>query len=380
VLYIAAISLAFFLAFVLFTKRAKTKADSLLAGWLVIIGTHLVFYHLSTTVDPYYHPYLLIGYPFPLFHGPILYFYTALLTNKHSYLKKYWVFHFVPILSIYVLMTPFFLMPHTERLQVFANQGKGYEWLFLLHRVLVSVSGVAYVFLSLWLLRRHKLAVRDRFSQVEKINLAWLRYLIYGVGLVWLAVFYGNDIIIFSLVALFVMLLGYFGIKQVGIFTQSMPTEAIDSEPDTANTAIEKKQIALFKQPKARYLKSTLSPEAQKAIHEKLKNAMDKQKLFLNPELTITELASMLEVHSNHLSQVINSMESKTFYDFVNGRRIEEFKRIVALPENQKYTLLALAFECGFNSKTAFYRNFKNVTGQSPTLYLKQKQIQIQAD
>jgi AraC-like DNA-binding protein len=377
VLYIAAISLAFFLAFVLFTKRGKTKADTLLAGWLIIIGIHLVFYHLSTTVDPYYHPYLLMGYPFPLLHGPMLYLYTASLTNQHSYLKKYWVFHFVPVVSIYLLMIPFFLLTHTEKLQVFANQGRGYEWLFLLHRVFVFVSGVAYVFLSLWLLRKHKQAVRDRFSHVEKINLAWLRYLIYGVGLVWLAVFYGNDFIIFSLVALFVMLLGYFGIKQVGIFTQSMSTEAIDLEP---NKAKEEKQTASLEQLRARYLKSTLSSEVQKAIHEKLKNSMDKQKLFLNPELTITELASILEVHSNHLSQVINSMESKTFYDFVNGRRIEEFKRIVALPENQKYTLLALAFECGFNSKTAFYRNFKNVTGQSPTLYLKQKQIQIQAD
>lgn len=107
---------------------------------------------------------------------------------------------------------------------------------------------------------------------------------------------------------------------------------------------------------------------------------MNMKRLFLKPELTITELANTLAVHPNHLSQVINSMESKTFYDFINGLRIEEFKKVVALPENQKYTLLGLAFECGFNSKTAFYRNFKNVTGQSPTLYLKQKDIQIQTD
>ena len=373
--YIAAISLAFFLAFVLITKRDKTKADSLLAGWLVIIGTHLVFYHLDGTVDPYYYPYLLIGYPFPLFHGPMLYLYTASLTNQHSYLRRHWAWHFAPAISIYLVIVPFFLLPHNERLQVFANQGKGYEWLFLLHKILVSVSGVAYVFLSLWLLRKHKQAVRDRFSQVEKINLAWLRYLIYGVALVWLAVFYQNDQIIFSLVALFVMLLGYFGIKQVGIFTQSLQTETVNLEP---KPPIEEKATASLELPKARYLKSTLSSEAQQAIHQKLMQAMDEQKLFLNPELTITELASTLTVHPNHLSQVINSVESKTFYDFVNGKRIVEFKRIVALPENQKYTLLALAFECGFNSKTAFYRNFKNETGQSPTLYLKEKHIQIQ--
>ncbi len=106
---------------------------------------------------------------------------------------------------------------------------------------------------------------------------------------------------------------------------------------------------------------------------------MDKKKLFLNPELTIGQLAEAIAVHPNHLSQVINSMESKTFYDFINAWRINEFKKMAAQPQNQKYTLLALAFECGFSSKTAFYRNFKNVTGQSPTQYLKDQHIQIQA-
>jgi AraC-like DNA-binding protein len=376
VFYIAAISLAFFLAFVLITKRGKTKADSLLAAWLVIIGIHLIFYHVSTFADPYYYPHLLTGYPFPLLHGPMLYFYTASLTNQHAYLRKHWAWHFGPVVLIYLLMVPFFLLPHPEQLKIFSNDGRGYEWLFLIHRILVYASGVAYVILSLWLLRTHKQAVRDRFSQVEKINLVWLRYLIYGVGLVWLAVFFGNDVIVFSMVALFVMALGYFGIKQVGIFTQSLPNEVVDFVP----TSTIERVTASLEQPKARYLKSILSPEAQQAIHQKLKKAMEEQKLFLNPELTITELANTLAVNPNHLSQVINSVESKSFYDFINGLRIDEFKRIVARPENQKYTLLALAFECGFNSKTAFYRNFKNTTGQSPTLYLKQKHIQIQAD
>lgn len=274
-------------------------------------------------------------------------------------------------------MIPFFLLSHSEKLLVFENRGKGFVFVLLIQRILVYASGVVYVILSLWLLRKHKQALRDRFSQVEKINLTWLRYLIYGMGLQWLAVFYGNDRIIFSLVALFVILLGYFGIKQVGIFTHNSTTYEPDIEP---NPEIKEKTSAVSEQLKTRYLKSTLSFDAQRVIQHSLTKAMNDQKLFLNPELTITELASRLSVHPNHLSQVINSLESKTFYDFINGKRIEEFKRIVALPENQKYTLLALAFECGFNSKTAFYRNFKNIVGQSPTLYLKQKHIQIQPD
>jgi AraC-like DNA-binding protein len=93
--------------------------------------------------------------------------------------------------------------------------------------------------------------------------------------------------------------------------------------------------------------------------------------------LTLDELAEKVKVLPHILSQVINTIEQKSFYDYVNLKRVEDFKKAVALPENKKYTLLALALECGFNSKTAFNRNFKNVTGLSPSLYLKQFHIQL---
>jgi AraC-like DNA-binding protein len=376
-IYTSAITIAFLLALVLFTKRNRTKADGILAIWLVIMGVHLVLYYFSTTVDRYYYPYLLISFPFPLLHGPMLYAYTASLTAQHPYLKKWMWWHFLVPLFFFLALIPFYLLPHRERLEVFANQGRGYEWLLLLHKVMVMLSGVVYVVLSTLLLQWHKKALRHRFSYVEKINLVWLQYLTYGVGLVWLAVFYGNDLVIFSLVALFVLLLGYFGIKQVGIFTHPPLLETID----TILPPEKEENVTPSPEPlKSKYHKSTLTREAQTVIHQKLQSVLEEEKVFLNPELTLSDLADKLAVHPNHLSQVINSMESKTFYDYINGRRIEEFKKIVALPANQKYTLLAIAFECGFNSKTAFYRNFKNATGLSPTSYLKQKQIQIQAD
>ena len=98
---------------------------------------------------------------------------------------------------------------------------------------------------------------------------------------------------------------------------------------------------------------------------------MQKEKLYKNSELTLADLSQKLNVHPNVLSQVINSAEQKNFYDYVNHLRVEEFKTIILLPENQKFTLLSIAFECGFNSKTAFNRNFKKATGFSPSEYLK---------
>jgi AraC-like DNA-binding protein len=102
---------------------------------------------------------------------------------------------------------------------------------------------------------------------------------------------------------------------------------------------------------------------------------MQKEKLFKNPEITLAELAKTMKVHPNTLSQVINAIEEKNFYDYINIQRIEAFKEISILPENQNFTLLSLAFECGFNSKTAFNRNFKKVTNISPTEYLKATNI-----
>nr|WP_246440606.1 helix-turn-helix domain-containing protein [Rhabdobacter roseus] len=78
----------------------------------------------------------------------------------------------------------------------------------------------------------------------------------------------------------------------------------------------------------------------------------------------------MIDAQVHHLSQVINEKEQKNFYDLINGWRIEEFLKEVKSEKNKKYTLLAIAYDCGFNSKASFNRNFKKYTGKTPTEYL----------
>ncbi|MDZ7648436.1 MAG: helix-turn-helix domain-containing protein [Cytophagales bacterium] len=121
-----------------------------------------------------------------------------------------------------------------------------------------------------------------------------------------------------------------------------------------------------------KYLRSSLSEALGVETFAGLTKVINEDKIFVNPELTLAELAQTLNVHPHNLSQVINTFEGKSFYDYINLKRIEEFKRVVALPENRKFTLLALAHDCGFNSKTSFNRNFKNLTGLSPSEYLRQ--------
>jgi AraC-like DNA-binding protein len=360
--YAFGISLSFFLSFLLFTKKGKSKADGILGLWLIVIGIHLFLFHFQNQINKLYLPYYIYLPCFPLLHGPMLYFYVTSITNQNPTFKKNYLFHFVPLLLVYLVSIRFFLLPYSEKLKVFELEGKGFEIESWIKTILIMTSGVLYTLLCLHLLNEHKKNIENRFSEIEKINLIWLRFLIYGFGFIWIAVFTQNDFLIFSLVTLFVILLGYFGIKQMGIFSQKNIMSDIDLSFESEKEKYEDTKV--------------IKPELLE-VHTLLIDFVTKEKPYLNPELTLPELAKLIGVHTNILSSVINTIESKSFYDLINQKRIEEFKQKVILPENQKYTLLTLAYDCGFNSKTAFYRNFKNLTGQSPSQYLNEQKIHL---
>jgi AraC-like DNA-binding protein len=388
--YLIGIVITFFLVALLITKKGKTKADRILVIWLIFIGLHLFFFYLYITDKGYSFPYyylLGVHFPFPLVHGPFLFLYTATITNQ-LWASRYSALHAIPFFSIYLLFMPFILLPVEQKILMFKNNGQGAETLLLVLIALIMISGVVYVALSLWLLKKYKNTLQEQFSSAEKINLAWLRYLIYAIGLTWVFVLIGNDPLIFGSAVVFVFFLGYFGIKQVGIFTQQYPMEIglgaivqqnsrVLSEPDLIIQSSNQSANFLETPQKVKYLRSSLGEETAREIQKSLTKAINEDRLYTNPEITLAELAQTLNVHPNNLSQVINTFEGKNFYDYINHKRIEEFKRIVALPENQRFTLLALAHDCGFNSKTSFNRNFKNATGLSPSEYLKQIEVQL---
>ncbi|HEX6333356.1 MAG TPA: helix-turn-helix domain-containing protein, partial [Flavisolibacter sp.] len=122
--------------------------------------------------------------------------------------------------------------------------------------------------------------------------------------------------------------------------------------------------------PRRKYSKSGLSEDMASRIHRELGILMETEKLYTESELSLADLATKLSVHPNYLSQVINEKEGRNFYDYINTLRIEAFKKLVTKPGSQKYTILSLAYDCGFNSKSSFNRFFKKITGQSPSEYI----------
>ena len=99
---------------------------------------------------------------------------------------------------------------------------------------------------------------------------------------------------------------------------------------------------------------------------------MANNKPYKNPDLTLDELATLMAVNPNQLSQVINSRTGKSFYHYINSYRIKEFLALASLPESNKFTYLGLASDCGFQSKTTFNKYFKLETGKTPSEYFQQ--------
>jgi AraC-like DNA-binding protein len=240
------------------------------------------------------------------------------------------------------------------------------------------LSGVGYAVASLIQLRKYRKGMVNQFSNTEKINFNWLLYLIVWMAFIWgVVLVLHDDKLIFAAAALFVLWLGYFGIKQVQVFSTPVVTgqnsaEALVEEeeqppcaPVEGNT-----DTGAMKANKA-----ILNEEVAGVILERVFKLLKEEKLFTDPELTLNQLAKAVGVHPNTVSQVINSLENKSFYDLVNELRVEEFKRLASLNSAGQFTFLGLAYDSGFNSKASFNRNFKKYTGLTPTEYFSRKEV-----
>lgn len=118
-----------------------------------------------------------------------------------------------------------------------------------------------------------------------------------------------------------------------------------------------------------RYAKSGLSDDAMQSLLDALEAAMTRERVFLDPELSLPRLADRLGCSVNHLSQAINAGHSMSFFDYINRFRVTEAAKMLRSGECQFPAILDVALSVGFNSTSTFYTAFKKATGQTPAKY-----------
>ncbi|OBX22163.1 hypothetical protein A9996_17300 [Gelidibacter algens] len=164
---------------------------------------------------------------------------------------------------------------------------------------------------------------------------------------------------------MFVILYVYLGYK--GIFQSRILLPEFLNEVTLENHVISNdKQIK--NQEHGRQLDG-LSQDEIEELKIKLDNLLNKKKLFLNDSLSLTDLADAIGIGNKKLSELLNQHLNISFYNLINDYRIEEVKHRMNSEENDKLTLLGIAFESGFQSKASFNRVFKSKTGMSPSMY-----------
>ncbi|MCG2417799.1 tetratricopeptide repeat protein [Aequorivita sp. F47161] len=122
---------------------------------------------------------------------------------------------------------------------------------------------------------------------------------------------------------------------------------------------------------KKKYKQALLEADEIEKYRKELDQIMVDYKLYLNPDLSLKDLASYLELPANYVSQLLNLGFEKNFSEYVNTFRVNEFKERVLLEENKGLTIMAVAYDSGFNSKTVFNTFFKKIEGTTPNSFLK---------
>ncbi|MFA8434661.1 MAG: helix-turn-helix domain-containing protein [Marinifilaceae bacterium] len=142
----------------------------------------------------------------------------------------------------------------------------------------------------------------------------------------------------------------------------------IITQPAAIHLSKKKQAIIGFK----KYEKSRLEHEDAVEIAKKMNEYFEKEKVYLQPDIHLHHVSESLNIPPHHITETLNGLLGQSFNEFTNNYRVEEFKRLLEHPKFQNYSILALAFEVGFNSKATFNASFKKITNQTPSEYKKQ--------
>jgi AraC-like DNA-binding protein len=360
---------AFFLAALLIKKKEKALHDFFMGAWLIFLGLYVSVYTLSPAGYFLQNPWLINLYiSFLLLNGPFLYWYVKSLIHKDFKPIREIFLHLIPFLLFNLYLIIFFsshdILKNTEGMNASRNIDLPYTYLIFLFLIIISVP--YYILWSVSLLRNHRKNITNTFSALENKNLIWLRNLTVILGITWImlvAIFFTHHVLLlfsddfcinglFLTLSVFIIFVGYFGIYQPAIFTSRLPEPSIDILTENIP-----------------YSGSPLKVEDIQKYLSSLSDYMDTNKPYLNNELTLYQLAEEVKILPHTLSRIINEYHHQNFFDYINQYRVQEFKAAVADPKYKDYSLLGIAFECGFNSKSAFNRMFKKSTGLTPSQF-----------
>ena len=336
ILDILSVGTAFMLGLLFLTVKSDNKKANVFLGLFLWSLAIEIFHALAQNFSEGLH---LIPHT-SLLTIPFLMLYVNHTINKEN--KKRFLFLFIPALIVNLLLL---LNPEIDNVLFF-------EYVF----------NIGVLLFILRLIKRHKENISEFYSDLEYKTLSWIKAIVFiflGFHLLWILEdfiglqnkIYAEYLSEISAILTFFMVywIGYNGFSQPEIFRKRQ-FFINEKTTTTINEIIE------------------VSDESIEEF-KTLKAKIETEKLFSNHDLNLQNLADAVYVKEKQLSKLINQHSNTNFYQFINRFRVNEFKKLMQSPKASQLSILGLAQEAGFSSKSTFYTAFKSLEGMTPKEY-----------
>ena len=360
------VQLLAFMAYLFTTKRGKKQSQILLgvfmlAQFLGLLDLALLGSFVDFSVQyPVLHTLL---FPFTFIWGPAIFLYVLSITDTSYIIRFKSAWHATPgVLVFWILILSGIEKGEVTGFDLQSMAGftsmQGYHIVLFVRHVQILI----YILLSLRMLKKYHTQIRNQFSSLSKVHLQWLQYLLLGYCVVW----------IFDLSALVLNII--FEYQYPILYSIDITCFLIFFNLLFFNT-MHHPEVILQDMSKQKYYRSILKDEQIVEYRKRLDSLFELQKPYLEPDLTLQDLAKQINISPRYLSQVINVSFQQSFYDLINRYRIQAFQdRIVEVVSKEK-TILELMYDVGFNTKSSFNNVFKKQTHLTPSQFIKQYQI-----
>jgi len=296
-----------------------------------------------------------IGLPFPFLWTPFFYFYIKSLLFSDFQFKAKHLIHLVPFAFYFVItLLSFHIQGFEEKTHIIINSELFSVNFGIIANVLVSLQISIYLVIVFVMRNHYKKNLNNKQSTINPKQNTWLNIFTYGYLIAFLItiacriglLINGNQKDLFVFISFF-----SFFIYFILLFTKAIANPdiflKIEEKPEVKTNSIPKQEAHI--------------------LLMRVNDYMTFNEPYLNPELSLKQLASELKIPERLLSGVINQYRDQNFYDFINDYRISKAKNLLTNSASKKKTVLEILYESGFNSKSTFNQVFKKHTGLTPT-------------
>ncbi len=367
VVYALGVIQGILLAIILFLFKSANRKGNTVLGVLLVLFSWFLFeeYCESSGLTDRFPKVLLSTFTFDLAFGPLIYLYALSLTGQSEQWKRKGI-HLLP----FILLTFSFWIFH------FGTREGAFAWLMpspsamficMVNAKLIFES--IYFFMAISVLRKNTDAGTFRLPG-KQINTRWLyRFLIIIlIAMIPLLILFNLDILypgrfpqsdIYSgwLITICIYAIAFTALRNPLVF-KGMENPDYYLEKIKETTA-------------PRYKTSSLTDSQKKEYTRKLLAFMEQVKPYKDFQVKLEDVSKGVNIPTHQLSQIINEVLEKNFYEFINHYRVKEAKEMIAEPGTENKSLLGIAMDAGFNSKSTFNRVFKEFTGVTPSAYKK---------